>query len=66
MTTKDYKLIARALRKSFNRKIEKSLTFPTLGGMKRLADYIVDDLVDELEKDNPRFNSAEFTKVVWS
>lgn len=65
MTTKDYELIAKALRKSFNRRIKGLPTIPALGE-KRLADHIVDDLADELKKDNPRFNPAEFTKAVWS
>jgi len=72
MTTKDYKLIARALRKSFNRRIDGSPTYPSLEkihlalGKTRLAEHVVDDLVDELMKDNPKFNPLEFTKAVWS
>lgn len=72
MTTKDYKLIVRALRKSFNRRINGSPTYPSLEktrlalGKKRLAEHVVDDLIDELKKDNPRFNSVEFVKAVWS
>jgi len=53
MSKKDYKLITKVLKKSFDHSIEPSLN------------SFVFDLMYELKRDNPRFSRKEFTEAVY-
>ena len=53
MTTKDYKLITKVLRNSFERSIKPDLN------------SFVRDLAFELKEDNPRFTKEKFLEAVY-
>ena len=56
MTTKDYILIAKVLNKQFNTE-HKSAT--------SLGIAIMNNLMDALKKDNPKFDSSKFEDAVY-
>jgi len=65
MTTKDYELIAGALRKIVNWKATDFQTGEVVSHHLRFSVRLVDNLAHELKEDNPEFDPEKFIESVW-